>query len=89
MGAELVGSPHRREAHSGLKGLFAGKLRSHNKELRCDTGPAFRVPILIFVITLCISPHSGGQILQPFTCEVHHGQSKSEEKIRRSANRPG
>ncbi len=83
-----VGSPHRREACSGLKGLFVGKLRSHNKH-RCDSEPAFRVPILIFLITLYMSPHSGGQILQPFACEVHHGQSKSEEKIRQSANRPG
>ncbi len=29
MGAELVGSPHRREAFSDIDGLFAGKLRSH------------------------------------------------------------
>jgi len=34
VGAVLVGSPHRREAFGGLKGLFASKLCSHRDSVR-------------------------------------------------------
>lgn len=40
-----------------------------------------RVPILIFLTTLCLSPLSCGQFLKPSAREVHHGQSNSEEKV--------
>ncbi len=40
MGAELVGSPHRREAFSALAGLFASKLCSHKGDCELMVGIA-------------------------------------------------